>query len=431
MAYRDFSLSDDLYRKTLQSIPLATQTHSKSALNFPKGASPNFFNRGAGAIVWDIDGNRYVDYVLGLLPIVLGYQDPDVDKAIRTQLEKGIIFSLATELEADLAERLLELIPCADMVRFGKNGSDVTAAAIRLARAHTGRDRVAVCGYHGWHDWYIGTTTRNLGVPEAVQSLSSQFKYNDVNSLESLLSNDPDGFAAIILEPAGMEDPRSGFLKEVRELANFYGSVLIFDEIITGFRIDLGGAQKVYGVTPDLACFGKAMANGMPIAALVGQAEIMTHMEKIFFSTTFGGEALSLAAAIATIDKLKATDATKRMRTLGASLKSMASEVLNSLNLTTRFNVEGPDWRPVVSSRDKYPILATSLLRQELIENGIFMGSAFNLCLAHDDDQVFANTKSAWEQAMYSVAKALSSSNPTDWMRGELIQPVFQVRPKS
>lgn len=431
MAYRDFSLSDDLYRKTLQSIPLATQTHSKSALNFPKGASPNFFNRGAGAIVWDIDGNRYVDYVLGLLPIVLGYQDPDVDKAIRTQLEKGIIFSLATELEADLAERLLELIPCADMVRFGKNGSDVTAAAIRLARAHTGRDRVAVCGYHGWHDWYIGTTTRNLGVPEAVQSLSSQFKYNDVNSLESLLSNDPDGFAAIILEPTGMEEPRSGFLMEVRELANFYGSVLIFDEIITGFRIDLGGAQKVYGVTPDLACFGKAMANGMPIAALVGQAEIMTHMEKIFFSTTFGGEALSLAAAIATIDKLKATDATKRMRTLGASLKSMASEVLNSLNLTTRFNVEGPDWRPVVSSRDKNPILATSLLRQELIENGIFMGSAFNLCLAHDDDQVFANTKSAWEQAMYSVAKALSSSNPTDWMRGELIQPVFQVRPKS
>tara|TARA_B100001123_G_scaffold438524_1_gene573513 strand:+ start:4045 stop:5340 length:1296 start_codon:yes stop_codon:yes gene_type:complete len=431
MAYRDFSLSDDLYRKTLQSIPLATQTHSKSALNFPKGVSPNFFNRGAGAIVWDVDDNRYVDYVLGLLPIVLGYQDPDVDKAIRTQLDKGIIFSLATELELELAERLLELIPCADMVRFGKNGSDVTAAAIRLARAHTGRDRVAVCGYHGWHDWYIGTTTRNLGVPEAVQSLSSQFKYNDVNSIESLLSNDPDGFAAIILEPAGMEDPRSGFLKEVRELANFYGSVLIFDEIITGFRIDLGGAQKFYGVTPDLACFGKAMANGMPIAALVGRAEIMTHLEKIFFSTTFGGEALSLAAAIATIDKLKATDATKRMSTLGARLKSMAREVLNSLNLTTRFNVGGPDWRPVVTSRDKNPILATSLLRQELIENGIFMGSAFNLCLAHDDDQVFANTKSAWKQAMYSVSKALSSSNPADWMRGELIQPVFQVRPKS
>ena len=378
-----------------------------------------------------MDGNQYVDYVLGLLPIILGYQDPDVDTAIREQLEKGILFSLSTELEVDLAERLRQLIPCAEMVRFGKNGSDVTSAAIRLARAHTGRDRVAICGYHGWHDWYIGTTTRNLGVPQAVQALSYQFQYNDVNSIESLLSQDSEGYAAIILEPTGQEQPQDGFLTVLRELADFYGSLLIFDEIITGFRISLGGAQEFYGVTPDLACFGKAMANGMPISALVGKAEIMNDMEEIFFSTTFGGEALSLAAGIATIDKLKETNAVERMNVLGAKLKSMAHEAIKNFDLTTRFCLEGPDWRPMVRCCDDDPILATSLLRQELIENGIFMGSSFNLCLAHEDDQTLKTTKLAFEKTMYNVAKALSSSDPSRWMRGNLIQPVFQVRPRS
>ena len=284
---RLFVRSNELYERALKTIPLASQTFSKSAMNFPRGASPLFFERGQGAYVWDYDGNKYVDYVLGLMPIILGYCDPDVDEAIRNQLNNGIIFSLPSDLEVQLSEKLIELIPCAEMVRFSKNGSDVTSAAIRLARAHTGRDRIAVSGYHGWHDWYIGTTARNLGVPKSVQDLSSKFIFNDPDSLERLFKTDPVGFAAVILEPTGACEPEDGFLERVRELCDQYGVVLVFDEIVTGFRVDMGGAQRKYGVTPDLATFGKAMANGMPISTIVGRREIMKLMDDIFFSGTF------------------------------------------------------------------------------------------------------------------------------------------------
>ena len=210
---RLFINSNKLYDRAIKTIPLASQTFSKSAMNFPKGASPLFFKKGQGAYVWDHDGNKYIDYVLGLMPIILGYCDPDVDESIRKQLDNGIIFSLSSELEVQLSEKLVELIPCAEMVRFGKNGSDVTSASIRLARAFTGRDKIAVSGYHGWHDWYIGTTTRNLGVPKAVQSLSSKFIFNDPDSLEYLFKHNPSDFAAVILEPDGVHSPEKGFLE--------------------------------------------------------------------------------------------------------------------------------------------------------------------------------------------------------------------------
>ncbi|HUU24574.1 MAG TPA: aminotransferase class III-fold pyridoxal phosphate-dependent enzyme, partial [Methyloceanibacter sp.] len=319
---RRFDRSGALYERALKVIPTASQTFSKAATGTVEGAAPLFLERGEGARVWDPDGNVYIDYVMGLLPVVLGYRDPDVDGAIRTQLDRGITFSLATELEAELAESLCELIPCAEMVRFGKNGSDATSAAVRLARAFTGRDKIAICGYHGWHDWYIGTTARHLGVPQAIRDLSIAFPFNDLDALEALLKAEPDRFAAVILEPEGLDAPLPGFLDAVRGLCDTYGVVLVFDEIITGFRRHLGGAQAVHGVTPDLASFGKAMANGMPISAIVGRGEIMRLMEDIFFSGTFGGEALSLAASIATIDKLRRLDGPAKFAGMGARLRA-------------------------------------------------------------------------------------------------------------
>ncbi len=429
---RTFTRSQALYERTLKTIPLASQTFSKSAMQYVRGASPLFLERGDGCRVWDVDGNEYLDYVLGLLPVVLGYRDPDVDGAIRRQLDRGITFSLATELEAELAERLVRLIPCAEQVRFGKNGSDATTAAIRLARAYTGRDRVAVCGYHGWHDWYIGTTSRHLGVPEAVRGLSSTFPFNDADALETLLKADPNGYAAVILEPAGMQDPAPGFLQRLRELTERYGAVLIFDEIVTGFRINLGGAQKVYGVTPDLATFGKSMANGMPISAVVGRRDIMSWMDKIFFSGTFGGEALSLAAAIATIDKLDAAGVCDRLRALGGRLAKDVRAALSRYKLEEWYTVCGPDWWPFViaSAKDGVSdVITTSLLRQELIANGLLMGGTFNLCLAHDHPDVLKETLAAWDQAMAAVSSAFASSDPAARLRGHPIQPVFSVRP--
>ncbi len=338
---RSFSESDRLLERALKTIPLGSQTFSKSFQQYVRGAMPQFIARGDGCRVEDVDGNSYIDYVLGLLPIVLGYRDPDVDRAIISQLESGITFSLPTALEADVAERLVRLVPCAEKVRFGKNGSDATSAAIRLARAHTGRERVLACGYHGWHDWYIGSTTRRLGVPKAVCELTTTFPYNQAEAVADLLAAQPDAYAAVILEPAGVVEPAPGFLERLRELTERYGVVLVFDEIITGFRINIGGAQAEYGVTPDLACFGKAMANGMPISAVVGRDEVMKEMTEIFFSGTFGGETLSLAAAAATIDKLIAQDAIKRMRAHGRRL----TEHINSLVAAHGLVIGHAAWR--------------------------------------------------------------------------------------
>ena len=426
---RKFALSNQLYERALKTIPLASQTFSKSAMNFVRGASPLFLDRGDGCRVWDVDGNEYIDYVLALMPVVLGYRDPDVDAAVRRQLDKGIIFSLSTELEIELAERLVRLIPCAEMVRFGKNGSDATSAAVRLARAHTGRDRIGVCGYHGWHDWYIGTTTRSLGVPPAVRALSTTFPYGDVEFVERMLAADPNGFAAVVLEPVAANGPSVEFLRALRALTERYGVVLIFDEIVSGFRMDLGGAQRTVGVTPDLAAFGKAMANGMPIAAVVGRRDIMRRMEDIFFSGTFGGEALSLAASIATIDKLEKLNGPARIEALGRRLIAGINAILTPA--VPSASITGMGWHPMVTVAESDParrVTVVSLLRQELVANGILAGGGINTSLAHDNEAVVSATVQAWRNAATAVAAALASGTPERFLRGDLIRPVFQVR---
>jgi glutamate-1-semialdehyde 2,1-aminomutase len=430
MKGRRYDKSNALYQRAIRSIPSASQTFSKSSRQWVRGAAPLFIESGKGCRVLDVDGNSYVDYVLGLLPIVLGYGDPDVDAAIRAQLEHGITFSLTHPLEIELAERLVRLIPCAEMVRFGKNGSDVTTGAVRLARAHTNREKIAICGYHGWHDWYIGTTTRNLGVPDAIRALSDTFPYNDADALEALLKKDPNGYAAIILEPAGTQSPNPGFLERLRELATHYGVILIFDEIVTGFRLHIGGAQSYYGVTPDLACFGKAMGNGMPISALVGRADIMRKMEDIFFSTTFGGEVLSIAAAIATIDKLERDNVVPRLWQRGEMLREKANAALRQRGLGDFVAFRGDGWWPRIKIENP-PVgsnLLISLLRQEFNANGLLLGASFNLCLAHDDDEVTAETITAIDSAAGLVRDALDSGDPTGCLRGEPVQPTFSVR---
>src|SRR5262249_17453509 len=246
-----------------------------------------------------------------------------------------------TELETQLAERLVAHIPCAELVRFGKNGTDATSAAIRLARAATRRDRVAVCGYHGWQDWYIGTTSRNLGVPAAVSALSHSIPFGDLAAVDALFHKYPNELAALILEPAGAAEPQLGYLQELKDLVHRHGALLIFDEVITGFRWSLGGAQAYYGVAPDLACFGQAIGNGMASSAVVGRADIMRLMEQVFYSGTFGGEALSLAAAIATIDKIEREKITERLWRVGAELKQRASEKIAEAGLDSVIALTG------------------------------------------------------------------------------------------
>jgi glutamate-1-semialdehyde 2,1-aminomutase len=425
-----YTTSEALLERAERTIPLGSQTFSKSRIQYPSGAAPLFLDHGDGGRVWDVDGNEYVDLVSGLLPIVLGYRDPDVDTAIRHQLNAGITFSLASELEAELAERLVRMVPCAEMVRFGKNGSDATSAAVRLARAATGRERLLMCGYHGWQDWYIGATPRHLGVPEAVRALSTMVAFNDLDAIEDQFKAHPDAIAAVILEPASAEEPRPGYLEGLRALTREYGALLVFDEVITGCRWGLGGAQAHYGVTPDLSAFGKAMGNGMPISAIVGRADIMRRMEDIFFSATFGGEALSLAAAIATLDKLESHAVPEQLWSYGGSLKAAATSLIADAGLDDVIALRGAAPWAILAYQPRgttgAPAIKTLFLR-EMIAAGVLINASHNVCYAHNDaDRV--QVLAAYERALATVSAALRADDVMARIGGKPIEPVFTVR---
>ncbi|MCH7485700.1 MAG: aminotransferase class III-fold pyridoxal phosphate-dependent enzyme [Proteobacteria bacterium] len=422
--------SQALLERAEKAIPLGSQTFSKSHIQFPPGSSPLFLTHGEGARVWDVDGNEYVDLICGLLPVVLGYRDPDVDLAIRRQLDSGISFSLATALEAELAERLAEIIPCAEKTRFAKNGTDATSAAVRLARAHTGRERVAVCGYHGWQDWYIGTTSRNKGVPGAVRELSHAFPYNDLEALDRLLASHGSEFAAVVMEPMNTMEPGPGYLSGVLDLARRHGALLVFDEIITGFRFALGGAQELFGVTPDLACFGKAMGNGMPISAVTGRADVMAEMEEIFFSATFGGETLSLAAAIAVIDKMRSEPVIETLWRNGARLAEGVLDRSRRHGLDDVVSIAGrAPWTFVqfadheAAGRDAIK----TFFMAEMIAGGVLVQHSHNVCYAlteTDIDHVLA----VYERAFASLAERLEAGGLEEQMGNAVIRPIFEVR---
>ena len=283
--------SDELYQKALNLIPSTTQTLAKGPQQNIKGIAPKYLVRGNGSHVWDIDGNEFIDFNMAIGPLSLGYSYDKVDNAIKKQLEDGITFSLMHPLEVEVAELLNKIIPNAESVRYSKTGADVTSAAIRVARAFTKREKILCCGYHGWHDWYISVTDRNAGIPKALQDLTFTFNYNDILSLIDSIDKDT---AAVILEPFVFEAPKDNFLHKLRDVCDKNGTLLIFDEMWTGFRIALGGAQEYFGVKADLATFSKAVANGMPLGILVGRKDVMSVLEKdVFFFTTFGGEALS------------------------------------------------------------------------------------------------------------------------------------------
>jgi len=388
---KKFKQSIKFLKKVEAIIPLASQTFSKSYLQYIRGQAPLFLTHGKGAHVFDIDGHEYIDFINGLLSVILGYQYKVVDEAIKKQLEKGISFSLSSSLEYKLAQLLIKHIPCAQMVRFGKNGSDVTTGAIRLARAVTGREHVAVCGYHGWHDWYIGSTTRNLGVPKGTQKLTHQFIYNDIESLESIFKKYKNKVAAVIMEPMNYIEPQAGFLESVKKLTHKNGALLIFDEIITGFRFDLGGAQKLFGVIPDLATFGKSMANGMPISALVGKRQYMKKINDIFYSFTFGGEALSLAAAIATIKEIERRNVIKNIWQKGKYLQEKTDELLEKNGLGEIIKLKGkPCWQVfIVSNSGRYSDLEIkSYLQQELIQAGFLWYGQHNISFSHSHKDI-------------------------------------------
>ncbi len=425
-----YAESERLLERAERTIPLGTQTFSKSRTQYPFGVSPYFIERGEGSRVWDADGNEYIDLVNALAAVTLGYGDSDVTEAVRRQLEAGVVFSLAHPLEMEVAERIVAMVPCAEKVRFGKNGSDATAGAIRLARAFTGRDRVAVCGYHGWQDWYIGSTSRSLGVPEAVRGLTHGFTYNDLSSLEQLLDQHSQQFAAVILEPMNSTFPAPGFLQGVKDLAHRHGALLVFDETITGFRLSNGGAQELFGVTPDLATFGKGIANGYPLSAVTGRADVMKLMEEVFFSFTMGGEALSLAAAKATLDKLQREPVTKTLAERGQRALDGTATLLRSAGMERCITVSGhPSWGflTFADAGGYSSFEIKTLFLQEMFARGILTLGTHNLsyaCTAADIEKLL----SAYGEVFPLLADAINNKAVKQYLHCEPLKPLFKVR---
>jgi glutamate-1-semialdehyde 2,1-aminomutase len=422
--------SETLLERALRTIPLGSQTFSKSKTQYPYGVSPYFIARGKGSHVWDVDGNEYVDFVNSMASVTLGYNDPDVTAAVRAQLEEGTIFSLPHPIEIQVAEKIVEMVPCAEMVRFGKNGSDATAGAIRLARAYTGRDHVAVCGYHGWQDWYIGSTARNLGVPQSTRDLAHPFMYNDIATLEAVFKQWPGQVAAVILEPMNIAEPVDGFLEKVQEITRSNGAVLVFDETITGFRFDNGGAQALFGVTPDLATFGKGLANGYPLSAVAGRAEIMRLMEEVFFSFTFGGETLSLAASLATMEKLQREPVVDTLRRQGNKILAGLARLQQQFGTDQIFSLSGnPVWS-FFAIKDVAPYSMwqiKTLFLQEMFARGILTLGTHNLSYAHSDEDI-AKLFSAYEEVLPLIKEAVSGGKLEAMLRCKPLEPLFKVR---
>jgi glutamate-1-semialdehyde aminotransferase len=411
-------------------VPGCAQTFSKGPQLFVQNVAPNFVARAEGAFVWDVDGNRYIDWINGLGTIVLGHCNPVVDEAVHAQMKRGMSFSLPSTLEVEQSEKLCELIPCAEMVRFGKNGSDVTSAAVRVARAITGRDKVACCGYHGWQDWYIGSTTRSLGVPDAVRQLTIPFPYNNLDVLSQVFKENKDQIACVIMEPLTFDLPQAGYLEGVKTLCRRHGALLVFDEVVTGFRVAPGGAQEYFGVTPDLACFGKGMANGYPLSAIVGRAELMMRFNEVFFSFTHGGEALSLAAGLATIHEMVQKDVTGHFWRIGNQLKEGTNRILSECGLLTHCICVGTaPWTTIrfhdSEARD-WPVLR-SLFQQEVLKRGLLTHG--NHMLSHSHDESLIEETLAVYQAVFPIlAQAIANKDVAQRLEGPPMVGVFRSK---
>lgn len=411
-------------------IPLGAQTFSKSKAQFNVGSAPLYATRAKGAYLWDVDGNKYVDLISNLAAVTLGYCHKGQNSEVARQLRCSTGMSLPSKLEAEVAEKIVEIVPSAEMVRFAKNGTDATSAAIRLARAYTGRDHVVVCGYHGWQDWYIGSTNRNKGVPESSRRLTHSFQYNNLDELKAVFDSHKGEIACVILEPMNRVFPEPGFLQSVISLCETEGAICVFDETITGFRFAKGGAQQLFGATPHLSTFGKGIANGFPLSVISGRRDIMIEMENVFFSGTFGGELLSLAAANFVLDEHLKDSICPRLVKTGSDLCALMRKVVSDAELEDVLTFTGhPSWVFYNwSDSDEFSASEIkSFFLQEMYQSGILLLGTNNVTLSHSQ-RVLRRVIHAFESAINSVRESLFEGTLTQKLLYAPLEPVLKIR---
>ena len=434
---RSFAASSAHVAAVHALIPGGAHTYAKGADQYPAGMAP-VLERGAGCRVWDLDGNEYVEFGSGLRSTTLGHGFEPVLDAVKNHLDCGVNFARPHRIEREAAERLIDLIPSAEMVKFGLNGSDATTAAIRLARAYTNRDMVAICRQHPFlstDDWFIVTTPMSAGIPKSVEPLTVQFSYNDLADLTRVFEEYPGQIAAVILEAETVEPPAEGYFAGVRRLCDAYGAVLVLDEMITGFRWHERGAQFVYDIEPDLCTFGKGLANGFPLSALAGRREVMRlggfvdDVDRVFLlSQTGGAQPWALAAMLAVIDTYQREEIAARLHRIGAELRRAVTEVVDAAGLSSYFQLRGRDCNLVYVARDERgePSQAfRTLVLQELLERGILAPSL--VVSAAIDSAAINQTVDAIAGLMPVYQRALDQGVDSV-LRGRHVRPALRAR---
>jgi glutamate-1-semialdehyde 2,1-aminomutase len=432
--------SMEIYRRALELIPGGTQLVSRRPTRYACGVSPVYATRAKGARFWDVDGNEYIDWVSGIGAIILGYCDPVVDEAVCDQIGRGVNFSINHELEVELAEELVRTIPCAEMVRYAKCGGEACAIAVRIARGTTGRDKILFCGYHGWHDWYLAANLdaeanlnahlfsgiEPIGVPKGLAGTAIPFPFGDLASLGELLDSHRGKVAAVIMEPFRSEKPPVGYLAGVAKLCREHDAVLIFDEVSSGLRFGMSGAQGFVGVTPDMAVFAKSISNGYAMGAVVGKREVMQPAAQMFISSTYWSDCVGLRAALTTIRELRRRDVPAYLAKFGAQLQGRINQAARDAGfgakctgLSVHTHIDFPTDDPAVRTK-----LAT-LYVQEMAKRGCHGYPSFYLNAAQGAAEL-EQTAAAASETFTLLAEGLERGTLDNLLESDLQQEAFR-----
>ena len=425
-----FLESEKLKKRALLCIPHQTGTFSRRSNSFVEGVFPSYVKTANGSHFTDVDGNEYLDYLCGLGPITLGYNYNTVTDAILEQLKQGMLFSLPHPIEVECSEKVLEIIPHAEMVKFEKSGSNAVTGAVRAARYLTGREKIAYCGSGGvWHDWQAAMVSRDGGVPNFNKELIFVFDYNDADGLEQIFEDNKGEIAAVVFEPTVYDRPKTGFLQKVRKLADENDSVLILDEIVTGFRYDLGGCQKYFDLKGDLVCFGKGMGNGLPITAITGKTEFMNAFDELWVSSTNNSEALSLAGTIAVINEMKEKNTIESCWKQGGKLMEEWNKTVLDYDIDAK--MKGYPVRMKMECLDsdgKESMPLKSLILQEMVKRGIFMSQGVSFISYSHSSEDIQYTINALEETCNLISKIDDMNEINKLLEGNMPQTVWSMK---
>lgn len=430
--------SQELYEKAKKLIPGGTQLLSKRPEMFLPDQWPAYYSKAKGCEVWDLDENRYVDMsTMAVGSCVIGYSDDDINKAVKSTVDKGNMCTLNAPEEVELAELLIELHPWAEMVRYARTGGEAMSVAVRIARAKTGKDVVLFCGYHGWHDWYLSSNLADeksldghllpglnpMGVPRNLKGLTCPFNYNDTQGFLKLINEHKDSVGVVIMESIRNNSPNKGFIETIRRVTDEMGIVLIVDEITAGFRLNNGGAHLLFGLKPDIAVFAKGISNGFPMAAIIGKRDVMEVAQDTFISSTYWTDRIGPTAALVTINKIKDNNVTEHLIRAGKKVKDLWGNMASKYDI--EIEISGLD--PLGHFEFKYenPLVLKTLFTQSMLEKGFLATNAFYASYAHTDDYLEQYSETV-DETFYLISKAIGEGNPEKYLNGPVCHSGFK-----